>query len=160
MKKSLVTLAILVGVLSVLVFAGSVFAQADQPGNEQGQGLYGRGWHGMMGRGAGLAPGGGVLHDYMLAAYADALNLSVDELQARLDAGDRIIDIAVEQGLSLAEFRDLKTTVRQTAIDNALADGVITQEQADLMKSRPAFGGQGSRGMRSGFGGNCPNMTP
>ncbi len=160
MKKSLVALAILVGVLSVLVFAGSVFAQADQPGTGQGQGLFGMGWHGMMGRGAEVAPGGGLLHDYMLAAYADALNLTVDELQARLDSGDRIIDIAIDQGLTLAEFRDLKTSVRQTAIDNALADGVITQEQADLMKTRPAFGGHRGHGMRAGFGGDCPNMTP
>jgi hypothetical protein len=160
MKKALIAIAILIGVITLMAFAGSAYAQTTQPPESKGEFPYGMGRHGMWNGERGQMIGGGVLHDYMTTALAEELNLTVDELQARLDDGERVIDIAIDQGLTLAEFRDMKETVRMTAIENALADGVITQEQADLMKARPAFGNGLGRGMRGGFGGNCPGATP
>jgi hypothetical protein len=120
---------------------------------------------GMMGQ-----TGSGLLHDYMIAGFAEAFGMSVEDLQARIDAGETMFDVATSLGMTQEQFTELMVTVRSDAINQALADGVITQEQADWMLSRLAqrqaagFGtgtctgtcqmGGGMRGgMRGGMGG-------
>ncbi len=101
----------------------------------------------------GLTDGAGLLHDYMVKAMADAVGLSVDEFEARHDAGETFYQIALAEGYSAEEIPALMQAARAEALDAAAADGVITQEQADWMKSR----GFGRGGMRGGFGnGSCP----
>lgn len=152
---------VLAGVL-VAAFAavGAVSAQGRAP---QGDGSFGMGRHGMMANSQVVAgAGAGLLHDYMVEAFADKLNVSVDEINERLASGEHVVDIALEQGLTVEEFRALMLDVRAQAVDQALADGVITQEQADWMKTRGAgvYGARG--GMRGGFGGynaGCPMLN-
>jgi len=146
---------VLVGVL-VAAFAatGLVLAQAGAPQGTQGNSQFGMGLHGMMANSQGLArTGEGPLHDYMVAAFADQLGLTVDEINQRLSDGEHMVDIALDQGLTLDEFRALMLDIRAQALEQAVADGVITQEQADWMSTRGGMRG----GMRGSFGGNFTN---
>ena len=97
----------------------------------------------------------GLLHDYMYKAFAQALGLTPEELETRRQAGDTLWDIAQEQGMTAEQFQELMTTARTNAINHAVADGVITQEQGDFMLQH-----MGSMmGNGSGFGagnGGCP----
>ena len=98
-----------------------------------GTGMTSGGRGGMMGQ-----AGSGLLHDYMIAGFAEAFNLDVVDLQARIDGGETMYDVALELGYTQESFSELMVTVRTDAINQALADGVITQEQADWMLSRLA----------------------
>ena len=74
-----------------------------------------------------------ILRPYVEAAIADYLNVSVEELQQMREDGLTWQSYAEEQGLSDEEIRDLRVELFTTAINNAVADGTITQEQADRM---------------------------
>ena len=87
---------------------------------------------GMMGRGL-RAERAGFMHEYMIAAFASAVDLTVEELENRLADGETFKEIAIAQGITEAELPDFLTQVRQAALDQAVADEVITQAQADLM---------------------------
>ena len=134
---------ILIAVLIAVAFAaagivGVVFAQDDTPPFTG---------HGPM------LDGQGVLHTYMVAVFAEKLDLNVDDINARLAAGERMVDIALSAGVAVEEFPAFMTEVRSAALDAAVADGVITQEQADWMKSR----GSGHGGMGAG---DCDGTGP
>ena len=77
-----------------------------------------------------------LLQPYMEAAIADYLGVSVDELQGMREEGLTWQSYAQEQGLSDDEIRDLRVDLFTTAVNNALADGTITQEQADRILER------------------------
>lgn len=145
MKKLVLASLIVVLVFMALGSAGYAYAQSAQPqsgtfgpGTMQGEmvgvGRHGRGGiHGSYGSaGEGFVP----MHDYILEVFANAFTLSVDELQARLEAGETMFNIAEGQGVTLEEFRSTMIEVRTTAINQLVADGVITQEQADWMLER------------------------
>ncbi len=163
MKKVLIGV-LLAGVL-VAAFAAvsAVYAQAAGPQNSQGDVPYGMGRRGMMANSQGFAQtGDGPLHDYMVAAFADKLGVSVDEINEVIASGGHMLDIALEKGLMVEEFRTLMLDARAQAVDQAAADGVITQEQADWLKTRGggmAAGRAGGMrgGMRGGFAGANPN---
>jgi hypothetical protein len=83
-----------------------------------------------MGRMWGGATGPeGPMHDYLIAAFADALGLSTSDVETRLTAGETLSSIAQGEGLSLEEFRTVLDQVRQTAVDNAKADGLVTRQR-------------------------------
>jgi hypothetical protein len=121
----------------------------------------GPGYYGEYGFGPGMMGGSelgvGFLHDYMLSAFAEAVGLTVDEVQTRFNNGETIRDIALAQGTAEADFPALLTQVRTAALDKAVADDSITQEQADLMLQRMSnYQGQG---FGPGYdAGNCPML--
>lgn len=166
MKKFLFGIAI-VAVLAVALGSVSyVYAQSSTPqapANGTGYGMMGRGARGggMMGQ-----AGTGLIHDEMVAAYAAKLGLSVDELNTRLANGETMAQIASSRGLTVEEFRTLMSDARAQAIDQAVKNGSITQEQADWMKQRGAgmMGGGRGRGQGRGQGQyanpDCPYYTP
>jgi len=115
-------------------------------------GGYGPG--GMMGgRGQGLVRGEGIMHDYVISAFANAVGLTVDEVNTRLSSGETLQQIAKDQGFTGDKLTQLAKDVRQAALSQAVKDEVITQAQADRMLQRMNnFTGPGF-----GFGfGNCP----
>ena len=144
MKK--LVLMIVVTILA-LGTTGYAYAQAQTPssgvvnsdttttsltGAQGGLGLMGS----TLGAGStGLASGtaDGLLHDYIVQAFADATLLTVEEIEARLADGETLKDIAISLDMTLDEFRVLIIEVRTAALDAALAAGVITQEQYDWM---------------------------
>lgn len=132
MKKTLwiVLLVILaLGALSV----GVVAAQDGQP-------PYGQ---------RGVTDGVGPMHDYMEQAMAEAVGLSVEEFEARHDAGETFYQIALAEGFTAEEIPALMQEARANGLAAAANAGVITQEQAEWMNSR----GFGRGGMMGGFGG-------
>jgi hypothetical protein len=108
----------------------------------------------------------GLLHDEMMTAFAEKCGLSEDALNTRLANGETMGQIALAQGLTLDEFSTLMTGVRPEAVDQALANGEITQEQADWMNRRGPGGGGRRRGPGDGTGPinpaypDCPYYTP
>ena len=129
--------------------AQQMLERADQAYEEGfGPGFMGRGGRGMKGRGAGFGPGleGGPLHEYMVPALAEALGLSSEALNEQLESGESIRDIISESELSAEEIQTLMQDVFNDALEAAVADGAITQQQADLMGERMG-------GRRGGFGG-------
>ena len=88
----------------------------------------------------------GLLHDDMIAFYAENLGISVADLNARLANGETMAQIASSTGLTADQFRTLMTDARSQAIDQAVQNGTLTQEQADWMKQR----GAGMMGQASG----------
>jgi hypothetical protein len=115
-------------------------------GNACGRGMIG---------GRGIARGEGLMHEYMIAAFADALNLTADEIESRLEDGETLKEIAIAQGTTEEQLPDLFTQVQQAALDQAVADGVITQVQADFMLER--MNNYDGEGFGPGYNrGNCP----
>jgi hypothetical protein len=117
---------------------GMMRGQGDGYGRGGMMGGRGNGYGpGMMGnRGFGVARGEGILHDYMISAFADAIGLTVDEVNTRLAGGETLKEIAIAQGTAENKLSDLATQVRKAALDQAVAAGVITQAQADQMLER------------------------
>jgi hypothetical protein len=126
MKKWIVWIALGVAVISAVSIAPA-YAQDEAPGGPP----WGDG-------GAGTA----VLHDYMVEAFADALGVTADELETRLDAGERLAAVAADLGISADEFPDLWLEARSAALQAAVADGVITAEQASWIEGRMLAGGR------------------
>jgi hypothetical protein len=161
MKKGLLIGALVGLVLGALVVAGYAFAQSPTPVPQFPFGgmMGGRQRGGMMGGyGNGSSNGQyGPMHEYMEKAFAEALGISQDDLEAELDGGKTMWQVAQEKGKTLEEFQKLMVDARTNAFKQMVADGVITQAQADWMLSRMQnMGGQG--GGRFGGQGGCPGM--
>jgi hypothetical protein len=91
------------------------------------------------------------------AILAEALDISVDELQAAREAGTLRELLA---NITPAELQTRTQAAMTAAVQQAVTDNVITQEQADLVLAQMAeresfgFGGGGhGRGGRHDFGG-------
>lgn len=113
-------------------------------GNGGGGGGNGRG-AGTTGTPAGTSTGvplnmsinlNGALDDYMTAAIADGLGINVDELIARQAAGETLVEIGLSLGFDTQAVLDLRDAARIAALNQAVADGILTAEQADWMISR------------------------
>jgi hypothetical protein len=84
------------------------------------------------------------------ALMAEALGLSVEDLEAALAEGKTMRDLVDESGLDAATLREKMQAAHEAAIAQAVADGVITQEQADELADRGlGMRGFGGRGMRA-----------
>jgi hypothetical protein len=160
MKKALIVLAIVLVVGALAAVAGVAYAQTQTPNNppgrwsdEFGPGMMG-GYGGMMGGYGGMMGGRGgygPIHDYMEQAVADKLGVSEADIEARLDGGETLYDILLASGVAEADLPQVMTDLHNAALDKAVADGAITQAQADAMKNHM------QQRLDGGFGpGNCP----
>jgi hypothetical protein len=170
MKKIVAVLLVVAVAVVALGIAGAAYAQAPNPqapvdGTGYGYGMMGAGMRGgRMGQSEFAGTGEGPLHEALIAAFAEKLDLSVEDLDARLEAGETLADIAFEQGLTVDEFKTLMTDAHAQAVAQAVADGTLTQEQADWMAQRGggrmmgAGSGQGMHGAGQGQFSNpdCP----
>jgi len=162
MNKTLLGIAVVAVLAVAFGTAGYVYAQSPTPGTPNSGNGYGMGGGrgprggGMMGgRAAGAEEG--ILHDAMIAAFAEKLGMTAADLESRLDAGETMAQVAFSKGISSDDFFAMMTEVRTQAVDQAVKDGTLTQEQADWMKQRGAGMGNG-RGMGQGQFNNpdCP----
>lgn len=85
----------------------------------------------MMGWGGNFGP----MHETMLNTLADALDLTPEELEARHDAGETFWEIAEAEGLSAEEIQELMFSAHDVALEDAVANGWLTEEQAEWMDS-------------------------
>ncbi len=169
MKKRFMILA--GAALAVVLLGAAVvvptFAQEQTPPSEAPCGGHGGGF--------GLWGGSWTMFD----TAAEALGLTPEEFFAELHAGRTLADIAEEQSVEVEAVHDAINAVRveamREAIEQAVEDGRITQEQADWLLEGLEQGffpmGRGSsfghgmrggfgRGMKGGFGGFAPQRAP
>lgn len=129
MKK--IALSILVVVFALSMFTGAAMAAPQAP--------HGPGW----------------MREYVLRALAQRLNMTVDELRNRLTSGETLYRVLVAEGIKPADIPSLMQEARKEAIQAALADGVITQAQADWMlanlSQRQLGFGMDKRGLADGL---------
>src|SRR5512138_3771530 len=92
----------------------------------------------------------GPLHQYMEQALADKLNLPLATVEAEFDAGKPMYQIALDHGIAQADLPAFMLDVRTQALKAAVADGVITQAQADRMLQHAGYGM--GYGMGYGYG--------
>ena len=87
------------------------------------------------------------------ALLAGALGMTLDELEAAHADGETMSSLMVRKGLDAAAVRDGVMAAHEAALAEAVADGVITQEQADSVGSLDAWGPRmpGKMGGRGGF---------
>jgi polyhydroxyalkanoate synthesis regulator phasin len=81
--------------------------------------------HGFGHGGFAFGPGGD------LSTLADSLGIEEDELRSELEDGKTIAEIAEEQGVDVQDVVDAIVAAQQERLDEAVADGDLTQEQAD-----------------------------
>lgn len=83
------------------------------------------------GLGGGFGPHGFALGPGRLSTVAESLGVEEDELRAALEDGQTIADVAEEQGVDVQDVVDDIVAAQQERLDEAVADGHLTQEQAD-----------------------------
>ncbi len=133
MKKTILIIGLVVLALGVFG-AGVAFAQDEQP---------------PVGRGPMMGGGGyGPMHDYVEEALADKLGITEEDVESALASGTTMYQIVLDNGIAEADVPALLTEVHTAAFDKAVADGIITREQADFMLQRMTANGYGF--------GNCP----
>ena len=85
----------------------------------------------------GLTPGEGGRWGYQAQGQVDIiaeqLGMTVDEVVAELQGGKTVADLAVEKGVALDTIVEALMAPRREALATAVANGRITQEQADTM---------------------------
>jgi molybdopterin converting factor small subunit len=71
---------------------------------------------------------------------AEALGMSVAELQAAYEDGATLSTLMSDRGIDAATLREALTEAHSAALARAVADGVITQEQADELQDGCGLG--------------------
>jgi hypothetical protein len=155
MKNLFKTLAIVAVIGIALASTSSVFAQATSPGNSTGSTVGGAMGNGRRGGNQGYQASetqDGILHDALITAFAEALGLTVDEVNTRLADGETMSEIALSTGMTYDEFVVLLNEIHEQVMDQAVMDGTMTQTQAGVFLGRKArtggmFGLNIDRGM-------------
>ena len=179
LKVTIVAIAIVAAVAAL--GAGYAFAQTTPPTPQWGYSMMGGGYGaGMMGGFAqnGDYAGMNTMHSWMYTSgarsvhnivwggLAETLGLTQDELNAELASGKTLAQIAEAKGVSQDELAAALETSAKAGLDKAVADGVLTQEQADQMLSHMAgnfewmISHMGSMGGGFGPGGCHGNFAP
>lgn len=127
MKKTILIVGLVVLALGALG-VGAVFAQGSNP---PAQGGYGS------------------MHEYVEQALAAKLGLAEKQIEDELASGKTMYQIVLDNGIAQEELAAFMNDVHKDAFAKAVADGVMTQEQADFMLQR--MQNRGAYGT-----GNCP----
>ena len=150
--------------------ADAIKARRAKSGRVLGGGPGLRGFHGGPGGpgfGHGFGPRGGGPAGALFPSLPKALGITAEELRTQLRDGKSIADIAKAQNKSLDDVRSAMKADAKTKADKAVADGDLTQAQADELLShldealshlgdaRPKFRFRGHRG-----GGPMPDLRP
>jgi hypothetical protein len=155
MKKIMILVAVLAAALSAIGAVGLAYAKtASLSVNAAGTPAAATPVPGTQGTHPGGSPAM-IVAGYMDAQQAKLLGMTTAEYQAQEDAGKAWLEIATAKGRSAAEAQTLLESAYSNAIAQALADGKITQAQADALKALPAsdpeMGGRGKGGPNGDF---------
>ena len=104
-------------------------------GHGHGHGL-GHGHGDGHGHGHGKVHGNGLGGGPALDAAAGVLGLSAEELRAELRGGRSLADVAAERGVDVDDVEQAIVDAAEQRLDEAVADGRLTQEQADERRAR------------------------
>lgn len=154
MKKTLIGVVIIGIAVLTLGTAGFAYAQGQTPPPPEypnGPGMmedhYG---YGMMGWNGEY----GSMHDAMGAVLAEALGVPPEEVEARHDAGETLWQIAAAEGLTDEEIRDVMLSAHDPAMEDAVANGWLTEEQTEWMDAHMEQMWSGGY-QYGGIGGHC-----
>ena len=91
----------------------------------------------------------------MIESRVEMLGLDLEEVRTKLSEGKTMREIISEAGITKEEMVENRKALMIEHINEFLADGKITQEEADKrlqwIEERPNKGGFLGRGMRRGF---------
>ncbi|OPX85123.1 MAG: hypothetical protein A4E53_03589 [Pelotomaculum sp. PtaB.Bin104] len=59
--------------------------------------------------------------------------ITADELKAKMESGKKLKEIVTEQGMTMEQFHEKMLELKKAEIAQKVADGKITQEQANKM---------------------------
>ena len=132
---------------------------------------YGKGfWGGNAGahsNSGGKGHRGGPLAEYISqdeikTAIATTLGMTTDELKAARQAGTTLEELAQQKGITTEQLQAAVRPIIETGVAQAVADGVITQAQADEILARdplgmPRGGRHGGKGWKNQ---QRPNNAP
>ncbi len=163
-RKVIVLISLLAVVaLTSLVMVGTAFAQTPTPAPSTPTTPafpWGKGW----GRGFGF---GGFCGDWkVFDAVAEALNLTPTQLFEQLHSGKTLTEIAEAQGVDIAKVQEAAQAARvqamKDAINQAVQDGKISQEEANWLLEGLEKGYLPGRWGRGGFGRgmDCRTIPP
>jgi hypothetical protein len=102
---------------------------------------------------------GEVMHEAMIAAFADALGLDAADLEVMLKSGELMMDIALANGLTSADVWEIMQVVREDARAAVLDSGIVLPAWRESMANTVPFdctedsemnAGSARRGGRSG----------
>jgi polyhydroxyalkanoate synthesis regulator phasin len=91
-----------------------------------------------------------------LETAAEAIGVDVDELREALADGSSIADVAEEHGVEPSAVVDAIVAAGNERIDQAVADGDLTEEQAAALRDRLAEGAERFVNATPPFGGPPP----
>lgn len=94
---------------------------------------------------ADLMEAGKALRDYIdqESLIAEALGISTNELENARQDGTTVRELIEEQGLTFEEFQTAMQAAHEKAVEEAVANGVITQAQADQLREQRRGSGPG-----------------
>ena len=90
------------------------------------------------GQGRGIGMRMGDPSESLVAVAAEQLGMTVDEVRAALSSGKTIEDLAEEKGVEPQAIVDEVLALRKARLDALVADGKLTQDQADTMLAQMA----------------------
>ncbi|MBI1882175.1 MAG: hypothetical protein HYR94_28715 [Chloroflexi bacterium] len=139
------------------------------PGMGGGQGMMPSG---AFGPGFGMGPGGGPgqmgmggrfggPENSLISVAAEKLGMTTDELMAELQADKSIAEVAAEKNVAVDTIVDAVITPRSENLKEQVANGQLTQEQADAMVAlmKANLNQQiNAKGLGQGFGRGMGNM--
>ena len=105
---------------------------------------------------------GEVMHDAMIVAFADALGLGPVDLEAMLESGEHMIDIALAQGFSSEYVWEIMETVREDARAAVLESGIEIPSFRENMPNNVPFNYDGECELHAGsarMGGRGGSLT-
>ena len=135
MKKVFKSFVIVAVLVVAMVSTSAVFAQTTSPGGSRPGNSTSDANSGGMGnghRGSNQGSQDGPIHDALISAFAEALGLTIDEINALLADGETMSEIAISTGMTYDEFVVLLNEIHEQIIGQAEADGIQIQEQARL----------------------------
>lgn len=74
-------------------------------------------------------------YDFIKTVLKDKLGVTDEEIQSAQDSGKSLHDLALEKGMTEDEFKNALIEEKNKAIDKAVSEGSITQEEGDTAKN-------------------------
>ena len=75
----------------------------------------------------------GGMHETVWAALAEQLGMTAEELTGQVNSGKTLAQIAEEKGVAIQDLAATMEKGMKAGLEQAVKDGALTQEQADLM---------------------------
>ncbi|MEA1976706.1 MAG: hypothetical protein U9N80_02260 [Chloroflexota bacterium] len=142
-KKVVLGLSLAVVITAAAVTANAGFAQAeDPPVNPENHAFMSQRSMRWMAEGEDgwMADElGEVMHDAMIAAFADALGVDPAEIEVRLESGENLKELALAQDLSLEDVWEIMQTVREDARAAVLESGIEIPSFRENMPNNVPF---------------------